>query len=94
MSTAKHRVARGAAKLDELLGSRSAWAEAIDLDTLVMESTFDCVLAQKFGHYDDGLEALGINRGDAAGYGFVCSTDFGCECPELANEWRALIKEG
>lgn len=56
---ADERVARGVAFLDERLGRRF-WLERLDVDTLDVSSTYDCVVCQVTGQgYALGVEFLG-----------------------------------
>lgn len=61
------RVAKGAALLDE---QRPGWVDEIDLDTLDIRSTSDCVTAQLSGvaDYLTGMRDLGLTPGNEGTY--------------------------
>ncbi len=53
------RVLRGAVILDNYFGKQD-WRSEINLDKLVMEDPFRCVLGQLFGDYTTALHKLGL----------------------------------
>lgn len=58
MSTIRRRVNRGVAKLNEL---SPGWLSKVNPDKLVLNSYSGCVLAQIYGDYGAGLNAIGIS---------------------------------
>jgi len=93
------RVARGVALLDEL--GPDGWRDRVDLSTLNLMSTEDCVLGQVYGTDDDpegwylGEDALNIHSGvSAARYGFDVPYRFGETAVRLVeDEWRRVLAE-
>ncbi len=65
---ARTRVARGAALLDQVA---PAWAHAIDLGALRLETCGSCILGQLFGDYLDAYRRIQmLHRYGGAHYGF------------------------
>lgn len=62
--------------------------DAIDLDSLNMDSTVYDVLGQLYGVYGDGYDLLGLTPEDALRLGFDCTDD---DAVELTNCWRILL---
>ena len=60
----RKRVERGATLLD---AEQPGWCKRIDLVTLDMGDTEQCVLGQMYGHYSDGVDALGLGLSEYAG---------------------------
>jgi hypothetical protein len=89
MPVIRERVAKGIALLDSRIPE---WRENVDVDRLEIYSTFDCVLAQVFGGYGEGLALLGI-RTDmlAASFGFEAYEHE--EFPEITMEWKRALAE-
>lgn len=85
----QERVARGATLLDE---HEPGWELKIDLGTLALESCYQCVLGQLFGHFDEGVEELFLDKpmGSSVGYGFCGPLD---GYDRLNDEWTRVIKE-
>ena len=52
-------VAQGAKLLDDRVPN---WREEIDIDKLNMGSCLRCVLGQIYGEYEDGIDALNLDR--------------------------------
>jgi hypothetical protein len=89
-------VARGIALLDEKV---PGWRELIDLDRLDMEMAERrengccCILAQLYGGYIAGLEAIGLDDEEDSPYGFDDIDD--ADYPALTDAWRrALTPDG
>lgn len=74
------RVSRGAALLDEKV---PGWAHRINVDTLDVESGTDCIVAQLFGDYLNGINALGLSfmSDDDAAHGYNSTFDESSELP-------------
>jgi len=69
------RVEQGARTLNKV---RPGWHKEIDLDSLELANTCDCVLGQVFGTYVDGIQAIENQRpGYNKGY---LEEDEGFEC--------------
>jgi hypothetical protein len=81
------QVQSGIKLLDGYYGSRSAWVNDIDLDTLDLGSCGVCVLGQLFGDYSEGLDTLNIGGGYS--YGFDTSGSF----RELTQAWKDALGE-
>lgn len=92
MSTLQARLAvrRGAALLDEKC-DYSDWRSRIDLETLNLGSTSDCVLAQvyKRGYYAT-LARLDLSEAEAAKLGFESSHQYTAR--ELTSAWVEYLK--
>lgn len=94
MNTITDRVAAGATWLDE---HRPGWVDRIDLDTLELSDTCNCVLGQEYGGYWLDLDAgvvAGVGKPrDAVKLGFASSGTF--EDPlsyaSLTQAWRDYI---
>ncbi len=65
MKLVETAAARGAQRLDEAFGTQQ-WATGVDLSRLDMSSCAHCVLAQVYGSYVQGLEALHLMSGSLA----------------------------
>lgn len=84
------RVKQGMALLDERGPER--WWEFIDLDTLRLENTCQCVLGQLYGGFLAGGDAVGLFRvlGASAEHGFVGIDAAASD--ELDAAWRDAIE--
>lgn len=86
------------AKGAELLDSENpGWAKNMNVDMLLVEDAFRCVLGQIYGYYHDGLYALDMSMTEAADYGFNArfSSDysvFSQELKTLNTLWREEIR--
>jgi hypothetical protein len=80
-------VAEGVAKLD--LHNEGWWAN-IDLDTLDLRSSTNCILGQLYGNFGDGRDALEIQFGCGDLYGFDSYQD---NWERLNFLWSELISE-
>lgn len=77
------RAANGAALLDEM---EPNWFHDIDTTFLNLRDATQCVLGQLYGHYDSGLEKLGLRSlADGRMYGFDLYFHEG-----MANKWVPL----
>ena len=96
----RKRVERGATLLD---AEQPGWCKRIDLVTLDMGDTEQCVLGQMYGHYSDGVDALGLGLREYAGvytkastHGFDHDHAFPGETddqyPRLLPLWREAIE--
>jgi hypothetical protein len=83
-------VRRGARLLDR---EAPGWERKIDLDTLDLEHTCNCVVGQVYGDYDEGIEQL---DGDAEShperYGFDIDPAADYEYESLTERWRGFLK--
>lgn len=89
------RVALGVQRLDEHFGPD--WPHRIDLESLDLASSYDCVLGQLFGEFWTGVQTLWPDfdgRGPARDHGFLCETrgPGGCSCPDLNEVWPSAIQ--
>lgn len=82
----EERVARGAARLDEV---RPGWHRNVNVQTLDISSGRNCALGQVFGSYGVGTVAAGVTI-DSAQHGFLSSVD--ATYGELTAEWKRLIE--
>lgn len=85
------RVDRGVEKLDADLGP--IWVNRIDLAALDMTSASNCVAAQLFGEYNDGIEALWPDAPRGSGYyrrPYCCEM---CHGPEDEFNAAQVIRE-
>jgi hypothetical protein len=101
MTTIDDRVAAGSAWLD---ANRPGWWQRIDLDTLDLGDTCNCVLGQEYGHYFEAPdEVAGDDAGDASierGYDVLAQwatpgrTEHAVseEVAALTAAWRTLIQ--
>lgn len=68
----KERVARGAARLDEV---KPDWRSSVNVSRLDMEDSYQCVLGQAFWSYGHGLVCLEIQAGEGSvGHGFILAS--------------------
>lgn len=96
MATLKERTEAGAAALDAYFHSRT-WDKEIDLDTLDLSSTCDCVLGQVFddgydGYYE-GIRRLGIEDSSAFGFDTDAPVISERQYKNLTRAWIDLIRE-
>lgn len=91
-----HRVSMGVEYLDTRCPE---WWRSIDLDTLELDNGSTCVLAQLYGDWVAGVEALGLDNPTAETLGFVTLRP---EWPDIMDTlatrqltplWRAIIRE-
>jgi hypothetical protein len=76
------RIGRGVALLDE---AKQDWRDAIHLRMLDVQLRTQCVLGQVFGHYNRGLNELGLGHDrEGAPFGFYAKDLFDDD------EWKAL----
>jgi hypothetical protein len=85
-------------KGEDLLDKVSdTWRERVDVGVLFMDEVAQCLLTQAFGGYKEGLDFLGIDRGEE--YGFdIPDTIFDIDVQVevygmLADEWKGRIGE-
>jgi hypothetical protein len=89
----------GIQKTIEILDKKiPKWRRLIDMDTLDMESCLNCVTGQIFGHYNRGLEELGIKDHYADEYGLVLVIDdddshYEDEYEELTDLWKEIMEQ-
>ena len=81
----KDRVQKGIDLLQEKHGAD--WVDKIDLKSLNLGSTTECVLGQVYGDYHDGLKELQLH-GESAKYGFMSE---GEPYTVLDEEWADRI---
>lgn len=86
----KSAVRRSASRLD-LHFRGDSWLEEINLDTLIMSSSKNCILGQLFGNYRRGCDILGIKLESQDTYAFTAGLNFGYT--DANEEWSAYIKE-
>lgn len=68
----KAAVVKGAKFLDSV---RPGWHDEVNIDNLKQIMPMNCVLGQVYGHYDDGLNELGISDSAGAHFGFTLAKD-------------------
>ena len=94
---ASQRVEKGAALLDEKIGTH--WSERVNFATLHMDSCETCVAAQGTGlTYSETIPVLfatGSGWVDASAYGFALALDDGCDdacdaCEQCREAWGLL----
>lgn len=86
------RVQRGIALLDEK--GPSDWRSRIDLTTLDIDDATLCILAQLYGDYHTGCEAIGIAddlgaAAEEAGFMPLCDPPEHAEC--LTQAWKGAL---
>lgn len=92
LAEVQSRVERAVEKFDADLGP--IWPSRIDLDALDMTSAYDCVVAQLFGEYNDGVEALWPDAAASKGWGAPGAAEYHCElCCGTREEWAARQAE-
>lgn len=79
--------ARGAEFLTRVLEGPQ-WRPRIDLDSLNLCSSYQCVLGQLYGVYERGVDALGLNGAQQFDYGFTVSPRF----DGYVGAWEALTE--
>lgn len=85
-------VERGAALLDLRC---PGWEDGIELDTLDVGLSGECVLGQLYGDYGAGLTAIGLagTTDERRAHGFTVRLGSFDTAPELTDAWRRLIEE-
>lgn len=89
-ATLEELVQTGVTRLD---ARRPGWYDNVDLDTLNIADTKDCILGQLFGHFDSGVALL--NENEPA---FFCGFDKPLFHPfkaygQLTEIWKNVILE-
>jgi hypothetical protein len=82
------RVREGAAFLDAQVPNWRAGIDPFDLD---LRSHTQCVLGQLFGHYNDGMQALGLGWVELEHYGFDSDDD--ADFPLLTEAWAMALEQ-
>jgi hypothetical protein len=87
------RVKEGMRLLDERGPER--WWERIDLDTLDVASSCNCVLGQTYGGYGDGVDALDLTTAETVAHAFYPAAGvwsvYRSACHTLTAAWREAI---
>ena len=84
-------VARGIALLDQKI---PGWRQHVDVDRLDMEmaerreNACGCILAQLYGEYIAGLEAIGLDDEEDSPYGFDADA---ADYPALTAAWKRAL---
>jgi hypothetical protein len=99
MSAYEEAARRGAELLDR---NAEGWRERVELGRLNLANSCGCVLGQTFGNFDDGLEALGLDYGEAVKYGFDVANDdslfnrrsVSARYGWLARAWFKVLRNG
>jgi hypothetical protein len=93
----RDQIAEGMRLLDE--NGPENWREKVNIEKLDMgepelQGGCGCILAQLYGDYVTGRQALGIRRGGGTPYGFDCSYDDekGLVYGPLTEEWKEALK--
>ena len=74
------------------------WATQVQVDTLDIRSSKQCVLGQLFGSYGKGLKELGLTASQSTIYGFLSwgnllGIHLFTRRDPLTPAWRELIRE-
>lgn len=85
------RVAKGAQRLRDYFNADLS--TLVNADTANVESLVSCPLAQAFGHYDNGLDALGLDYLTAENYGFALNTCDAGLYDILTQLWKDEIRK-
>jgi len=68
--------------LDEV---RPNWYNEVDLKTLDMDNSQECLMGQLYGQYNVGMHAVGLNVKDGEAYG-VCVSDVESTDPNTTDD--------
>jgi hypothetical protein len=79
-------VQAGVTLLDERV---PGWRGRIDVDDLDLSSKRECVLGQLYGHFQEGVQQLGI-RHQTCAFGFATGGG-GHEYTKLTKEWKLAL---
>jgi hypothetical protein len=95
-AVAKKRVAAGALFLNKKTRSTKKWRKQINLETLDIASSCDCVLGQVFGSYSEGCDRLNIDYPVRLKYGFtvnIKTKTFDKDTEILRKVWTKELSE-
>lgn len=70
---------------------RPDWRALINLDSLNMERTADCILGQIYGNYWNALDGLRISHEEAKGFGFASHDSSVASYGRLGAAWRETL---